>query len=373
MIQYNNTLVVSITTSTDTTSTVVERGEFGTNVVNPGPLSEFVDRGMLCLFEDDMWEADRYFNTESYAVTDPTTIADILLQQDSMWDNDHTVVEVRKPTTVTPGEARVVCGEVSSYTSETCPVCGRVYSGADIRRHLRTHTRTVRKQRHVLNLRIKEALSEVVLEQATRVTHTYESESEGLTDTNAHNELPGAKWAAMKDAHIQEMKDAYIVGRGGTNPKYTYFWRQAHTREERTQKLAQWIRTAHLSAVLRAMNSKTLHSRRMRTLSATLGFKATPKGKWPEVDSSDELGLHRVHPTTMYGRVVNVIRLPDYSSLYLTKEQVSYLHSLMEKRKEGGNRVVTAPTRGQVVVKPITKADIPDNWAQIMTGVHTLR
>ena len=426
MIQYNNSLVVSITTPTHTTSSVVGSHEFGPNVVRGGAIADDVANGKFMWSTDDPsvpcrsfdhalceWESVRYHNTETRIVDDPTTIADILLQQDSMWDNDHTVVDVRMPTTLTPGEARVIYGEVSAYTSETCPVCGRVYSGADIRRHLRTHDRKVRKQRHVLNLRIKDAMSAVVLEEMTRVTHTYESESEGLVDTNEQNTLPqrvgtytvselialphptiprgdadtvaaasynvlqstaddymDPRWLAMKDGHIQEMQDAYTVGRGGTNPKYTYFWRQAHTREERTRSLAQWIRTAHLSAVLRAMNAKTLHTRRMRTLSASLGFDTTPRGKWPGVDSSEELGLHRV---TGYVGDTPIIRLPDYSSLYLTKEQVSYLHSLMETRKEGGNRVVTAPTRAQAVVKPITMADIADNWAQIMTGVHILR
>ena len=243
---------------------------------------------------------------------------DALLTLHDMWDN----VVVGMPTpTIDPTDAECVMGELSTYTSENCPVCGRVYSGADISAHLRTHTDSERKRAHVMNLRIKTAKWDAVLEQTTGVVHSYMSESEGLTDTTEAANAPGAKWTTLRDSHIQEMKDAYTVGRGGTNPKYTYFWRQGRTREERVAKLAQWIRTAHLSAVLRTLNQDVLKQRRNLTVAQALGFETTPRGKWDGVEGCEGIGLIRRYKTTVSGQVVEVTRLPDWSGLYLTRAQ----------------------------------------------------
>jgi hypothetical protein len=142
----------------------------------------------------------------------PGEFADLLLHVRDLWDDDSPVVTGVSKSYLTPEDARCAMGSISAYTSEVCNTCGRVYSGADIEAHLRTHTdtdvhvtytgtvahvsgngRDVRNDAWVTTVVEKEHTDAYVARYATDRLGTYMSESEGLADTTE-----------LTDAHVRE-------------------------------------------------------------------------------------------------------------------------------------------------------------------------
>lgn len=332
--------------------------------------------------------------------------SDAILHVQDGWDIDSPVVVGMRKTHITPAIARCAMGSISAYTSETCPVCSRVYSGADITRHLRTHAYKQRQDAHMTTLLTKAHTDAYVADCTTRKGLAYTSESEGLMDTgeltDAHVREEGkhltvdvivapvgkcecmygkvdenilvttrkieegksykcvhgtqwnevwepsythARWDHLRDSHLQEQTSADNSGHKGGNPLFAYLWRQAHTREQTCTRLAQWIRNTHLSAVLRTKRQGVLKSRRNLTVAQAVGFTTTPVGKWDGVSGSDICGLIRDTPITIpyivrsgerTGDTVvakgTCTRIAEWSSLYLTKAQLSYLNLLISER-----------------------------------------
>lgn len=320
----------------------------------------------------------------------PEQFGDILLQLHDMWDNDSPVVGMRK-TYKLPHEPNPTTGTPSAYTTETCPTCKRVYSGADITSHLRTHNRVSRKVAHEANLRTKADTAVDVSKAATRRHVTYMTESEGLMDTceltDAHVRESGkylsvevitepthkcaeercmqlcdesilvtkkwtpegssyscihgthwnevwevshthARWDHLRDAHLHEMQLWDNAGLSGSNPYYTYQWRQKHTRVERMRQILTWVANAHYGAICKALKEDVLKVRRNATVAAAVGFKTTPKGKWDGVSFDPTKGFIR----TYEDNGVQVTRYPDWSGLYLTRKDMDYINRLMLRR-----------------------------------------
>jgi hypothetical protein len=130
----------------------------------------------------------------------PELFADILLQCRDMWGDDAPVITGMRKSYLTPDDARCAMGSISAYTSETCPTCKAVYSGADIVAHIRTHGHIDRTVGYYDTLADKSDTAAYVAKYATRARGTYMSESEGLSDTTE-----------LTDAHVRECDSS--VGR----------------------------------------------------------------------------------------------------------------------------------------------------------------
>ena len=369
----------------------------------------------------------------------PEEFGDILLQCRDMWGDDAPVVTGMRKSYLTPDDARCAMGSVSAYTSETCPTCKSVYSGADIEAHIRTHATWYRKGAHLSTLHYKKDVAAYVAKYATRATGCYMSESEGLSDTtelsDAHVREDGmhlsvnvlhaptrkckvakcmqkcedsalvykhaieggntyscvhgttwdevweqsythARWDHLRDSHLQEMTYNDNIGHFGTNPRFGYLWRQKHTRTERMRHLTTWVANVGMSKLLHTKKSGVLKARRNLTVAQAVGFETTPVGKWDGVSGSDICGLVRDTPLTLTyvvgqgplkGHTVPVAttcrRMAEWSGIYLTKEDMSYIDLLISRRLTGKAvadivaKDVTPPTSRRKSLHPLTLGD----------------
>lgn len=349
----------------------------------------------------------------------PTEFADNMLHIHDMWSDSSDVVLGMRKTYRVPEVSNPTTGTVSAYTSETCGVCKRVYSGADIVVHHHTHTQVERTNSQCEMIITKKDMNSYVAHCATSMQPTYQSEAEGLTDTgeltDAHVRERGmfltcetivhpvgkckcmsseveenpfvricnieggksytcthgttweevwrtsythVRWDHLRDSHLQERTYSDNIGHFGSNPIYAYLASQSETRKRRCADLAQWIQSSSLKGVLALRKSDALKVRRNTTVAAAVGFDATPEGKWDGVSGSDICGLVRHTPTTVAYMYTQIPLLPVKVSVDATCTRIADWSGiyLTKDQFEYLNLLMTKRVNGKDILTPAPKS-----------------
>lgn len=155
---------------------------------------------------------------------------------------------------------------------------------------------------------------------------------EGPTGIWGHRAAGVDRWSHERDVYLAHQRDNEQEPTGfAENPKATYLWRQGRSRKERAYKMRQIIAHGSMRRVLKARAG--IKKARNESICATLGITLPERGSWPGVESLPGIGMVRRYHDAALGATVT--RYPDWSSVWLTKAQLSNLMGAIELRMDG--------------------------------------
>lgn len=145
-----------------------------------------------------------------------------------------------------------------------------------------------------------------------------------------HRAAGPARWDHVCDSHVRTEQDDSIEPTGfAENPRATYLWQSARQREARVSVMLQTIAYGPLRRVLKARTGIT--TQRNESICTTLGMVLPKGGSWPGVEAHPVHGMVR----TYQDGDVTVTRIPDWSTVWITRGQQADLLQAIEQRLEG--------------------------------------